>query len=101
MPGEMCVKISIKNDSIDNGLGVYYRTSDGNTEAPPPPHEEEEEKNGKNILYVCMYILYDVFLKEGIVHQLKHVLQPWWFSPPVLYMYHELLKILKLPALDV
>lgn len=44
MPGEMCVKISIKNDSIDNGLGVYYRTSDGNTEAPPPPHEEEEEK---------------------------------------------------------
>lgn len=65
MPGEMCVKISIKNDSIDNGLGVYYRTSDGNTEAPPPPHEEEEEKNGKNILYVCMYILYDVFSKDG------------------------------------
>lgn len=44
MPGEMCVKISIKNDSIDNGLGVYYRTSDGNTEAPPPPHVEEEKK---------------------------------------------------------
>lgn len=65
MPGEMCVKISIKNDSIDNGLGVYYRTSDGNTEAPPPLTKKKKKKNGKNILYVCMYILYDVFSKDG------------------------------------